>query len=81
MRFLLSILTAIVLAGTGLSAPNAEVIWARTIADEGGRYAGWPTLTRLRNGELRVVYSGDRDAHICPWGKVRMIRSADNGET
>ena len=81
MRFLLSILTAIVLAGTGLSAPNAEVLWTRTIADEGGRYAGWPTLTRLKNGELRVVYSGDRDAHICPWGKVRMIRSADNGET
>ena len=75
------ILATLALACSATAAPKAEVLWTRTIADEGGRYAGWPTLTRLRNGELRVVYSGGREAHICPWGKVRMIRSVDGGET
>ena len=28
-----------------------------------------------------AVFSGDRDRHVCPWGKVQMVRSADGGET
>jgi len=28
-----------------------------------------------------VVFSGDREAHICPWGKTQMVRSKDNGQT
>ena len=42
---------------------------------------GWPTVTRLRGGELVVVFSGDREGHVCPYGKVMLIRSKDQGET
>ena len=52
-----------------------------TICLEPGRYVGWPTICRRANGELLVVFSGDRDAHVCPWGKVQMIRSSDGGRT
>jgi len=64
-----------------ISAAKPSVVWQRTIADDGGRYVGWPTVTKLRSGEIVAVYSGDRDGHICPWGKVRMVRSADRRET
>jgi hypothetical protein len=43
-------------------------------------YHGWPTLTRRKNGELLLVYSGGRESHICPFGRVELIRSTDNGE-
>lgn len=45
------------------------------------RYIGWPTVTRTTRGELIVTFSGDRDAHVCPWGKTQMIRSPDEGRT
>ncbi|MHC4871606.1 MAG: sialidase family protein [Planctomycetota bacterium] len=48
---------------------------------EEDRYLGWPTLTKTSDGELLVVYSGDRDSHICPWGRNHLIRSKDNGKT
>jgi sialidase-1 len=48
---------------------------------EQDRYLGWPTITRTQKGELIVAFSGDRDAHVCPWGKTQIIRSPDNGES
>lgn len=48
---------------------------------EPNRYLGWPTICKTTEGELIVVYSGDRDAHVCPWGKTQIIRSKDNGKT
>lgn len=48
---------------------------------ESDRYLGWPTITNTREGELIVAFSGDRDAHICPWGKTQFIRSRDRGAT
>ena len=60
---------------------KAEIRWTRTICVEKGRYIGWPSVCRLSNGEILAVFSGDRDEHICPYGKVQMIRSADDGET
>ena len=60
---------------------RAEVKWAKTICREEGRYIGWPTVCRLQNGELLAVFSGDRDEHVCPYGKVQLIRSKDDGET
>lgn len=45
------------------------------------RYHGWPTLARRANGELLVVCSGGRESHVCPFGRVEMMRSKDNGET
>ncbi|MFA6561235.1 MAG: sialidase family protein [Verrucomicrobiia bacterium] len=49
------------------------------ICKQMGRYIGWPTIVRTSKGELIVTFSGDRDAHVCPWGKTQMVRSADNG--
>ncbi len=45
------------------------------------RYIGWPTVARTRSGELLAVFSGDRDFHVCPWGRVFLVRSSDQGET
>jgi Neuraminidase (sialidase) len=44
-------------------------------------YHGWPALTRRRNGELLVAYSGGREQHVCPYGRVELIRSRDDGKT
>jgi sialidase-1 len=51
------------------------------IAKQPGRYIGWPTVCRKRNGELLAVFSGDRSQHVCPWGKVQLVRSYDSGKT
>lgn len=42
---------------------------------------GWPTIGKTSTGELIVVFSGDREGHICPYGKTQLIRSADAGAT
>jgi hypothetical protein len=60
---------------------RAELFWIRPICVETNRYIGWPTVTCLQNGDLMAVFSGDRDAHVCPWGKVKMVRSSDGGES
>lgn len=52
-----------------------------TICKQPNRYLGWPTVICRRNGELIAVFSGDRNAHVCPYGKVQMIRSTDQGKT
>lgn len=44
-------------------------------------YHGWPTLTRRRNGELLLVFSGGRESHVCPFGRVELMRSHDEGQS
>lgn len=84
-RFLFCVLLGTVLSAFAGEPPavqaRASIRWTRTICREDGRYIGWPTVCRLKNGELLAVFSGDRDAHVCPWGKVQLIRSTDEGET
>ncbi|MCH2202348.1 MAG: glycoside hydrolase [Fuerstiella sp.] len=53
----------------------------RTISEQSDRYHGWPTLIRRRNGELLVVCSGGRESHVCPFGRIELIRSYDDGAT
>ena len=60
---------------------SACVESTRVISVPADRYCGWPTLAETREGELGVVFSGDRDDHVCPWGKVLLKRSADGGIT
>ena len=60
---------------------RAEVLWTRNICVQPGRYIGWPTVCRLKSGDILAVFSGDREGHCCPSGKVQMVRSADGGET
>ena len=58
-----------------------EIVWTRPLCKEPGRYIGWPSVARCADGRLLAVFSGDRDGHVCPWGKVQMVESLDNGET
>lgn len=51
------------------------------ICKQDGRYIGWPTVAKTADGELLVVFSGDRDEHVCPYGKTYLVRSRDHGET
>jgi len=44
-------------------------------------YHGWPTLARRRDGSMIVAYSGGRETHVCPFGRVEIIRSFDDGRT
>lgn len=58
----------------------ANVLEIRTISQESS-YHGWPTVARRANGELWVVWSGGRDAHVCPLGQVHAMTSKDEGKT
>ena len=63
------------------AAVSAEILWTKPICVETNRYIGWPTVCCRANGELLAVFSGDRDGHVCPYGKVQLVRSKDGGET
>ena len=63
------------------AAPTAKVEATKVISKRPHLYHGWPTLTRRRKGELLVVCSGGREAHVCPFGWVEMMRSKDDGQT
>ncbi len=60
------------------AAPRARVESLQVISQQPEFYHGWPTLTRRRSDELLVTYSGGREAHVCPFGRVKIIRSFDN---
>jgi len=51
------------------------------ICKQPGRYIGWPTIARTADGQLLVAFSGDREAHVCPFGKTQLVRSRDGGKT
>ncbi|QDT15153.1 sialidase family protein [Alienimonas californiensis] len=68
-------------AGAGAATPAAVVLSTRTIGPQPDRYAGWPTLARRSNGDLVLVFSGGREAHICPFGRVDWMVSRDDGAT
>jgi hypothetical protein len=61
--------------------PRAEVRETHVISHLPHRYHGWPTLARRCNGQLLVVCSGGREAHVCPFGRVELMRSDDDGRT
>ncbi|MDD2456546.1 MAG: sialidase family protein [Kiritimatiellae bacterium] len=67
--------------GAPVQQKRAEILWTRAICKQPGRYIGWATACLRKNGELLAVFSGDRDEHVCPFGKVQMISSKDFGET
>ena len=56
------------------------IVYARP-DDDPFDYFGWPTAAKGENGEIRVVVSGFRAAHVCPFGKTVLFRSADEGKT
>jgi hypothetical protein len=44
-------------------------------------YGAWPSIAKAENGDLLVVYSGNRIMHVCPFAKVILQRSRDEGKT
>ena len=82
--------------GAVLANASAPLVWAessagtkpafdvkeiRTISQTPDLYCGWPTLTRRKGGQLVLVWSGGREQHVCPFGRVDMMRSDDEGVT
>jgi len=63
------------------AVPTAKVIDTRVISQQAQYYHGWPTVGQRANGELWAVWSGGREAHICPFGQVVAMTSRDHGET
>ncbi len=58
---------------------NIEVVSTQVLCKQPGRYIGWPTIAKTAQEELLVVFSGDRDSHVCPYGKTQIVRSSDGG--
>jgi hypothetical protein len=44
-------------------------------------YFAWPSVARLHDGRLAMVASGFRMKHVCPFGKVIISYSEDEGKT
>ncbi len=44
-------------------------------------YFGWPSVERLKNGDIAVGSSGFRLGHVDPFGKACLSISSDEGET
>ncbi len=61
--------------------PKATIRDTTVITRQPNLYHGWPTVARRANGELLAVCSGSREAHVCPFGRVELIRSKDDGQT
>jgi hypothetical protein len=62
------------------AAPLAEVQDRRVISKQPLHYHGWPTLARRANGQLLLAVSGGRESHVCPFGRVELMRSDDDGK-
>jgi hypothetical protein len=68
------------LSSVARASESANVESIRTISLDDA-YHGWPTLLRRKSGELLLVYSGGREDHVCPFGRVELMRSHDDGRT
>lgn len=58
-----------------------KILETRLICKQPERYIGWPTIAKAPDGTLYAVFSGDRDYHVCPFGKVFIMSSRDEGKT
>lgn len=63
------------------AAPAARIESVAVISKEPHLYHGWPTLARRSNGQLLLACSGGRQAHVCPFGRVELMTSADDGKS
>ena len=62
-------------------AINVMIEETRVISWKPPLYHGWPTLARRKNGELLLAFSGGREAHVCPFGRLELMRSKDDGQS
>jgi len=68
-------------ASPAAATPRAVLRETKVISDQPHLYHGWPTLARQRSGRLLLSYSGGREAHVCPFGRVELMQSDDQGQT
>ena len=61
--------------------PRIKLAETKVISRQPSYYLGWPMVTLRGNGELLLVYSGGRDYHVCPFGRLEMMTSRDGGRT
>ena len=65
----------------GAQGVHIEVLDTKVISLDTQHYHGWPTVARLTSGRLAVVCSGGREEHVCPFGRVDLYVSDDNGQS
>lgn len=63
------------------SKHDRQLVPPRTISQQPDKYHGWPTVARRASGELLLVCSGGRERHVCPFGRVELMTSRDEGAT
>lgn len=63
------------------AAPAGTIHELKTISQQPAYYYGWPTVVRIKNGDLLLVCSGGRESHVCPFGRVELMRSPDGGKS
>lgn len=63
------------------ATPKAVIHETKVISQQPQYYHGWPTVARCKSGELLLGYSGGREEHVCPFGRVGLMRSHDEGKT
>lgn len=85
-RFLQTLTTGGFAMATGpriviANEPKAVIDELRLISWKPPLYHGWPTLARRKNGELLLAFSGGREAHVCPFGRLELMRSKDDGRS
>lgn len=80
-RAFLAASAALVLTRHSPAEPRAVVEPPTVVTSQPHLYSGWPTLARRRNGQLLLVCSGGREAHVCPFGRVELLTSDDEGQT
>ncbi len=64
-----------------MSDQKVVIHWNKVLLKQPENYLAWPTIGQTRSGEILVVFSGDRETHVCPYGKNQLIRSSDGGDT
>lgn len=64
-----------------VAAPSADMIDTRVISPQAAYYHGWSTVARRQNGQLLLAWSGGREGHVCPFGRVDYMTSDDEGQT
>jgi sialidase-1 len=73
--------TAAVVVSPLHAAPRPRIESVTVISQQPEFYHGWPTVGADSHGNLLVAYSGGREAHVCPFGRVEAIRSSDGGQS
>ncbi len=63
------------------AAPRVRMEPILVITPQPRYYHAWATLARRKDGLLMAAYSGGREGHVCPFGRVEIMRSADDGRT